>query len=390
SVPILGEELRPTHELLGRITSRPILAQVDSPSVDASLKDGYALRSEDVAAATRSSPVELELVGCIGAGGSPEMAIVPGTAIRILSGAVIPRGANAVLAEEYTVLEGSVVRVFGDAHPGRNILTRGTDVRVGEVLVQPGEKLSPAKIGILVAGGVTAAWVYRKPAVGLLATGDEVLLLDTPMKEGKVYASNMALQQASLSSFGIDCVTAVSGDSLNQLISHIKLMLPDLDMLVTSGGAWTGDRDLVVKALDQLDWKPIFHRVRMGPGKAVRMGLLEGKPIFCLPGGPPSNEMAFFMIVLPAILRMSGCTKPPFPELYGRLTQEIFGQSDWTQFVHCSVEQQKGEFHITPLNMTRRLSAMSRTHAIVKIPEGVEQLDTQTVLPFAMVNGEYS
>ncbi len=389
NVPILTEELRSTHEALGRTASRPIPARVDSPSVDASFKDGYAVRSGDVATATSSSSVELRLVGSVGAGESAKMVVGPKTAIRILSGAVIPKGADAVLAEEFTVNEGNIVRVFADAHSGRNILVRGTDVSAGEVLVQSGEKLTPAKIGILVAGGVTEVWVYRRPRVGLLATGDEVLLLDRPMNEGKVYASNIALQQSWLRSLGLGCSTGVCGDSSDQLISYIKSTLSDLDVLITSGGAWTGDRDLVAKALDQLGWRPIFHRVRMGPGKAVRMGLLDGKPIFCLPGGPPSNEMAFFMIVLPALLRMSGCAKQPFPEFYGRLTQEVSGQSDWTQFVHCSVSTQESEFRVIPLDMTRRLSAMSRTQAIVKIPEGVERLDSQTVVPFTMVDGEY-
>ncbi|MDA8405461.1 MAG: molybdopterin molybdotransferase MoeA [Deltaproteobacteria bacterium] len=389
NVPLLSEELRPTHEALGRIASRPIPARVDSPSVDASLKDGYAVRSVDVATATPSSSIELRLVGSVGAGGSTVMELVPGAAIRILSGAVIPRGADAVLAEEFAVNEGDIVKVFADAHSGRNILTRGTDVNAGETLVQSGEKLTPAKVGILVAGGVTEVWVYRRPRVGLLATGDEVLLLDRPMDEGKVYASNIALQEAWLCSLGLDCMTGVCGDSSAQIISYINSMLSDLDVLVTSGGAWTGDRDLIAKAMDQLGWRPIFHRVRMGPGKAVRMGLLNGKPIFCLPGGPPSNEMAFFMIVLPALLRMSGCDKPPFPKFYGRLTQEISGQLDWTQFIHCSVLTQDSEFRVVPLNMTRRLSAMSRTQAIVKIPEGIERLDSRTVVPFTMVDGEY-
>ena len=166
NVPILTEELRSTHEALGRTASRPIPARVDSPSVEASFKDGYAVRSGDVATATSSSSIELQLVGSVGAGGSTEMVVGPRTAIRILSGAVIPKGADAVLAEEFTVNEGNIVRVFADAHSGRNILVRGTDVRAGEVLVQSGEKLTPAKVGILVAGGVTEVWVYPQASCG--------------------------------------------------------------------------------------------------------------------------------------------------------------------------------------------------------------------------------
>jgi len=112
---------------------------------------------------------------------------------------------------------------------------------------------------------------------------------------------------------------------------------------------------------------------------------LEGKPVFCLPGGPPSNEMAFLMIVLPALLRMAGHTSPAFPDLYGRLEREVTGQVDWTQFVHCDVARQNREMHLIPLDMNRRLSAMSRTRGIVKISEGVERLEAGTIVPFTPV-----
>ena len=388
SVTLLPEERCSTVDSLGRIASRDIMAIVDSPSVDSSMKDGYAVVSSDISAATSSRSVELKLIGVIGAGADPEMSIgiAPGTAVRILSGSVIPKGADAVLAEEFTEERPGAVLAFADAYPGRNILCRGTDVSAGEVLVRSGAEITPARIGLLAAGGVSQTPVVRRPRVGLLATGDEVLLPGKPIKEGKLYASNVALQEAWLRSKGIPCSIEVCGDSFDKLATAIESMLDGLDVLITSGGAWTGDRDLVVKVLDSLGWKLIFHRVRMGPGKAVGMGQIDGKIIFCLPGGPPSNEMAFFMIVLPSLLRMAGCKKHPFLQLYGRLVRDVVGQSDWTQFVHCDLSRQNSEFHLAPLDMTRRLSGMNRTRAIVKIPEGVELLESQSIVPFAALD----
>jgi molybdopterin molybdotransferase len=388
SVLPLPEEWCSTADSLGRVASRDITAVVDSPSVDSSMKDGFAVVSSDISAATYSRPVELKRMGVMGAGEDPEMsiAIASGTAVRILSGSVIPKGADAVLAEEFTEECPGVVLAFADAHPGRNILRRGADVSSGEVLVRAGTEITPARIGLLAAGGVSQAPVVRRPHVGLLATGDEVLLPGKPIKEGKLYASNVALQEAWLRSKGIVCSIGVCGDSFHKLAETIESMIDGLDVLITSGGAWTGDRDLVVKVLDSLGWKPIFHRVRMGPGKAVGMGQLDGTTIFCLPGGPPSNQMAFFMIVLPSLLSMAGCRAPLFPQLYGRLVREVVGQSDWTQFVHCDLSRQNSEFHLTPLDMTRRLSGMGRTRAIVKIPEGFERLGSQTVVPFAALD----
>jgi molybdopterin molybdotransferase len=388
SVLPLPEEWCSTADSLGRIAFRDITAIVDSPSVDSSMKDGYAVVSGDISAATFARPVELKLIGIMGAGADPEMSIgvAQGTAVRILSGSVIPEGADAVLAEEFTEQRPGAVLAFADAYPGRNILGRGTDVSAGEVLVRSGTEITPPRIGLLAAGGVSQAPVVRRPRVGLLATGDEVLLPGKPMKEGKLYASNVALQEAWLRSKGIPCSIEVCGDSFDKLAAKIESMIGGLDVLITSGGAWTGDRDLVVKVLDSLGWKPIFHRVRMGPGKAVGMGLIDRKTIFCLPGGPPSNEMAFFMIVLPSLLRMAGCKAHPFPQLYGRLVQEVVGQSDWTQFIHCNLSRRNHEFRLAPLDMTRRLSGMNRTRAIVKIPEGVERLESQTIVPFAALD----
>ncbi len=373
-------------DALGRVAAAEIRASVDSPSVDVSVKDGYAVLSSDVASADRDRPVELKIAGSVGAGHAPNVAVVSGSTVRILSGAAIPPGADAVLAEEFTEADTDVVRAFADAHPGRNILARGIDVSADEILVRPGEILTPSLIGLLVAGGVMEAPVFPLPKVGLLATGDEVLLPGRPLEEGKLYASNLALQEAWLRSRGIECITGISGDSSRELTESIGTMLNGVDALITSGGAWKGDRDLVVKVLDQLGWEFIFHRVRMGPGKAVGMGLLHGKPVFCLPGGPPSNEMAFLMIALPAILRLAGHMNPPFPERLGRLTTEVSGQIDWTQFIHCTVAVSNHECLLSPQNMKRRLSAMSRTQAIVKIPEGVERLDAHALIPFSPVS----
>jgi len=147
NVPMLPEEWSSTVEALGRVAARDIIALVDAPSVDSSIKDGYAVISEDVATATPCRPVELKLVDSVWAGDEVERAVAHGTAARILSGVIIPAEADAVLAEEFTELDAGIVRVFADVYQGRNILRKGADVSVGELLVPPGAVLTPAKIG---------------------------------------------------------------------------------------------------------------------------------------------------------------------------------------------------------------------------------------------------
>ncbi len=386
NVTALPEETCSAVEALGRIAASEIRAAVNMPSADSSLKDGYAVQSADIRIASHSCPVFLKVVGTCNAGEVTTSEVLPGTAIRILSGGIIPKGADAVLAEEFTLPHVGGLKAIADAHVGRNIVRAGDDIRSGQLLVSPGQVITPSKVGLMVAGGIRGVKVTQLPKVGLLATGDEVILPGRPLTEGKLYASNVALQDARLRALGIKCVIGTSSDLLSQLTEMIDQMISDQDLLITSGGAWMGDRDLVVKALIQLGWNKVFHRVRMGPGKAVGMGLLRGKPVFCLPGGPPSNEMAFLMIALPAISRMSGRRKPLLPKLYGFLTQDLIGQTDWTQFVHCDLKNIEGEYYLTPLEMTRRLSAMSFAKAIVKIPEGVSKLDRLTKVPFHAVD----
>ena len=224
------------------------------------------------------------------------------------------------------------------------------------------------------------------PRVGLLATGDEVLMPGRQIEKGKLYASNLAFQQAWLTSRSIPTVARIANDSFHNLTRVIESMLPEIDVIITSGGAWKGDRDLIISVLESLGWKRIFHKIKLGPGKAIGMGILNGKTIFCLPGGPPSNEAAFLLIAFPAVCRIAGDEDSPFVRFIGRLSSEITGQKTWTQVVHCVVEKQGKEFHLTPLEMKRRLLSMARAQAIVLIPEGVERIPAGSAVEFILLS----
>ena len=137
-----------------------------------------------------------------------------------------------------------------------------------------------------------------------------------------------------------------------------------------------------------LGWDPVFHRVRIGPGKAVAMGFLRKKPIFCLPGGPPSNEIAFLMLAFPAVLRMGGSRELPYPRLTGILAEEVGGQEDWTQVIHCSARRQGSEIHLTPLERKQRLRTMARADGLVLVLEGVSSIPAGSSVEFICLNHE--
>ncbi|MFH0825308.1 MAG: molybdopterin molybdotransferase MoeA [Pseudomonadota bacterium] len=386
-VSTLGPEFVPASELVGRVCARDVIALIDYPSADSSLKDGYAVVSQDVARAGRTNPVLLEVVGMLGAGDPCTLTVSSGTAVRVLSGATVPQGADAVLAEEFT--EKGVpgrVTALGCAEPGRNILAEGSEVARGEILVQAGEMFTPGKVSLIVAGGIEGAYVFRRPIVGLLATGSEVLLPGRPPETGKLFASNLALQDAWLRSLSVTTIVRQAGDSFDTLTSTVESMLPECDILLTSGGAWKGDRDLIVKVLDGLGWDLVFHRVRLGPGKAVAMGFLRGKTIFCLPGGPPSNEAAFLLIALPAVFLSAGYEGSPFLRLAGTLTEDVGGQMDWTQVIHCTVERDGLSLRLTPIRSAKRLGSMAEADGLVLVPEGVEHIPAGTTVEFIRLN----
>ncbi|MBL0715318.1 MAG: molybdopterin molybdotransferase MoeA [Desulfosarcina sp.] len=351
-------------------------ARVDSPSVDASLKDGYAVVSGDVASASESHPVPLKLAGCMAAGGEQDVRVATGTTVQVLTGPRIPSGADAVVAEEFVPVAGDDILVGITAEPGRNILAKGTDVALGKTIARRGQRLSPGMVGILAAAGHSHIEVVGKPFVAIVATGDEVVAPGQPLPEGKLYASNISTLGAWCRRYHLQTRLALVKDDPEALLDTLKTQAADADALITSGGAWTGDRDLVAQTLARLGWRQMFHRIRIGPGKAVGFGLLEDKPVFILPGGPPSNLMGFLQIALPGLLKLAGYQRPQLPTMSVELAFELNGRhADWTQFVFGRIEGHPDRPVFHHLDNASRLRSMAEAGAVVAIPEG------QTVLP---------
>jgi molybdopterin molybdotransferase len=377
----LGSEEVDLSWASGRVAAQDLAALVDCPSVDASLKDGYAVRSADIAAASPQHPVQLRLSGLASAGAAWTGTVQQGMAVRVLTGAPVPRGAEAVVSDEFTNLAGDILTVVNDAESGHNILRRGSDVAVGQRLVATGELLRPTQVGLLAAAGHDRLRVFRRPRVAIVATGDEVIAPGHPLTEGKLYASNLVTLASWCADYGMTVTMAIVPDRKDQIRAELLARLQDHDAILTSGGAWTSERDLVVHLLDELGWKKRYHGVRIGPGKAVGLGLWQGKPVFCLPGGPSSNHMAFLQLALPALHRLEGRTQPGLPVQVARLARPIQGQKDWTQFVHGCLERSSTGLVFHPLRIKSRLLEMAQMEALVQIPEGTEWLEAGTMVP---------
>jgi molybdopterin molybdotransferase len=305
------------------------------------------------------------------------------SAVKICSGSPIPRGADAVVSDEFCEEVSSEVNVRATAEYGRNVLRAGEDIKAGTIIAEKGKVILPGCLGLIAAAGVQYVKVYRRPKAAVVAVGDEVVAPGGHLHPGQLYASNLVTIAAWLASFGIPYDTAVVGDNEDAIRQELLNRLPNADVILTSGGAWGSERDLVVGTLDELGWHKVFHHVRMGPGKGIAFGLWESKPVFCLPGGPASNEMAFLQLALPGIMRMGGQSGHPLQTVSARLTQNLEGRHRaWTEFkdatLSCDLE---GNYIVTPYRNRSRLQAIANANCLVRIPEGVESLHLGEVVP---------
>lgn len=367
-------EIISLQQLPGRVLSEDAVARVDCPSVSTSRKDGYAVRSTDLAAASEQNPVSMQIIGQLAAGDIANLKVASGQAVRITTGAPLPEGADAVLSEEFSRKQEDKIAAHNTAEAGRNIHVRGADIRRGETIAAKDAKLTPALIGLLAAAGLDRAPVYKNPQVAVIATGDEVVAPGNPLPEGKLYASNMVALCAWLSVMGLPCTALLVADRKKEIEKAITRQLPEADVFLTSGGAWGSERDLILDVVEHLNWRGIYHRVRMGPGKPVAFGLLNDKPFFCLPGGPPSNEMAFLQLGLPALLKMKGDQAAPFPVAPARLTASVHGKKDWTDFIHARLEKREGQLWVQPARLKSGLQSMARKAALIIVPEARSEL----------------
>jgi len=229
-------------------------------------------------------------------------------------------------------------------------------------------------VGLLAAAGYDCVSVVKRPRVAIIATGDKVIAPGRPLQAGKLYASNLVTLAAWCAHYGIKTTACLVQDRTEDIREELATRIADHDTIITSGGDWKGERDLVVRILDELGWQKIYHRVRIGPGKAVGFGLFESKPVFCLSGGPPSNHMAFLQLALPGLQRLGGYGTPGLPVQMARLAESVGGQRDWTQFVHGRLDVSGEGLVFHPIKMKSRLQEMARMEAVVMIPEGRERI----------------
>ncbi|MDR2672207.1 MAG: molybdopterin molybdotransferase MoeA [Coriobacteriales bacterium] len=377
-------------DALGRVVAVDVSSDIDIAPFDNSAMDGYAVRASDLTSANPENPCILEVVGLIGAGQVYEGSLEVGQALRIMTGAPVPRGADTVVKVEDTELcvadtarESPVqanahhVRFFAAPKPGANVRLHGEEVRAGEVILPKGSVLTPAGVGLLASTGTTAVLVHRRPEVAILATGDELVSPDVVPQPGQIRDSNCySLAAAVRQAGGTPTVFGEVRDTKAAVIEALKAAVGH-DFIILSGGAAEGDFDYtsqVVRELGQLH----FNKVRMRPGKAQTLGEIDGTVVFGLPGNPAAALVGFEVLIRPALLKMQGFTKIRRSVTTARLTQEFNKRDARRLYVRACLarDMTSGEYTVTPEKNQSSASflVMHRSNCLVVLPEGTMTL----------------
>jgi molybdopterin molybdotransferase len=340
----LGLEKINILEAQKRVIGEDVFAPHNIPSADNSAMDGYAVRHIDTRGATKDKPLQLKIIEDIPAGKVALKKIKKGEAARIMTGAVIPEGADSVIRQEDTKKDGNTVILYASVTKGQNIRFAGEDVRTGELVVKKGIALRPADIGMLAALGKAFISVYQKPRVAIMSTGDELVDIETNPPLGKIINSNSySLAAQVLECGGIPIMLGISKDKKIDLQEKFKTAL-HADVIISSGGVSVGDFDFVKDVMGEIGNAMHFWQVAMRPGKPLAFGSIESVPLFGLPGNPVSAMVSFEQFVRPSLLKMQGHKKIFRQTIKAVCAQEIQKSAGFRHFIRAVVKKEKDQY----------------------------------------------
>ena len=357
----------------GRILRERVTAQVDLPTFDNSAMDGYAVRAADVTSARPESPVRLQLRGRVAAGEIFTGELGAGECVRLFTGSPLPRGADAVVMQEDTRIEGANTGevLFGDGvRPLENVRLRGTEVKQGSSLAEPGEVLTAGKLGLLAAAGVAEINVGRRPRIGLLTTGSELRAAGTTLAPGQIYESNrVALAPLIERAGGLPKLFPLVPDTLADTRRALENAFADCDAVVTCGGVSVGEMDFVKAAFSELGGELDFWKIAVRPGKPFVFGRCREKFLFGLPGNPVSAFVTFLLLVRPALLHWQGVSPAGagLPSSPGVLAEALANTGDRRHFMRVRGEA-GGKVFSAGLQAAHALRSLAAAEGLVDVP----------------------
>jgi len=367
----LGARPVPLLTAAGCVTAEVVVAGDDVPPFANTAMDGYAVRAAD----TTMPPVRLEVVGTLPAGAAPDRAVGPGEAVRIMTGAPMPPGADAVVMVERTrVDDGGYVVVEAAAAPGDHVRRAGDDVTAGQVVFEAGELLTPGHLGVLASLGRETVTVVGRPRVGVLSTGDELVSAPDRLRPGQIRDSNRPMLLALVSASGFEAVDlGMVGDDETALADAVSAGAARCDALVTTGGVSVGDYDYVKAVLDRLG-RMNWWQVAIKPAKPFAFGIVQGVPVFGLPGNPVSSMVSFELFARPALRQMAGHRRLNRPVVKAVADEPLRRRHDGKLHLVRVVasEGDDGRWHVRSSGgqSSHLLRAMALANALALLPDG--------------------
>jgi molybdopterin molybdotransferase len=370
TLPPVQAETVPLPEASRRVLVEGLIAPINLPVFDNSAMDGYAVRAEDLQGASSKSPVDLRLIGRVAAGETFSSTVLPGTCVRLFTGSPLPKGADAVLMQEDTVVDDAnyeKILCLDAVKPWENVRLQGEDIKAGAIVGQKGDVVSAQRLGVLAALGISEISVGRRPVVGLLATGSELVEPGQQLQPGKIYESNRRMLGALLAEAGaISRIYPLVVDTASATQAALEKALSECDLVVTSGGVSVGEMDFVKGAFEQLGGNLQFWKVSIKPGRPFVFGRCREKFLFGLPGNPVSAWVTFLLLVRPALLRWQGAKDIGLKIQRGVLDEPLSNNGDRRHFMRVIIDP-AGKVRSAGTQASHMLSSLGEANGLVDI-----------------------
>lgn len=377
NVEQLGPEVVPFERALGRVLAEDVVSEVDVPPFDRSAVDGYAVHAADTFGASELKAVRLRVVGSVSIGAASKLRVRKGEAVKIMTGAPLPRSADAVVMVEYTRAKGKNLEVFAPLTPSKNVSARGEDVKAGEVVLRRGRQLRPQDVGMLASMSKVQVRVSRRPKVAIFATGSELRRPGKRLGKAEITDINShSLASAVASCGGLSYRLGIVSDKPKLLRQALQKAVRH-DMVLASGGSSVGERDIMPDVIAGLG-KLLFHGVAIRPGGPTAFGVVRERPVFSLAGFPVASLVAFDTLVRPALRHAQGLPADRgYPRVRARLARKVSSTLGRADVVRVKVRTERGEPVVEPIRVTGSsvLSSITKADGFIIVPEDVEGFD---------------
>jgi len=392
--PVLPSETVDLEQAEGRVLTEELWAQCELPPFDNSAMDGFAVRSQDVGEASKDRPVKLKVKEVIRSGGTPRFQVESGQAVKIMTGAPLPLGADSVVMKEFTnSQENQEVLILRAARKGENIRSKAEDIQMGRSLFRARRRIRPYDVALLAAQGFKTLSVVRKPKAAILATGDELVSLSEPLAPGKIRNSNGPALAAFLSRWNVPYLDlGIAKDDSLELEERLKDVFSLADVLIISGGVSVGDFDFTRTVLEKLGVQEIFWKVAIKPGKPIFYGIKKGtdsdKIVFGLPGNPVSALVCLEEFVRPALEKLQGFTPAhPSYHLEGKVVNAYLKSKDRQQYLFCKARRSGKDWDLDILRPqgSAMLGMAAEANALAVAGIGIDQIHSGDRLLFRWI-----